>query len=424
MTGLTHNTDPGDDPALAAYAHVRQATLALCETLENEDFGLQAMAEVSPPKWHLAHTSWFFETFILKPFASGYRPFHTEFEYLFNSYYHGVGAQYPRAQRGLLSRPTVREVYEYRAWIDAHMTGLLTQTDHVNRETLLQRCELGLHHEQQHQELLCTDIKYSFSFNPLYPALRKAPLSVPLQARSPLRFVDFDAADVCIGHTGDGFHFDNEVPAHDYHLPGFRFADRLITNAEYREFIEDGGYTEPGLWLSDGWAWRQENGATHPLYWVQRDADWFEYTLYGLQAPGPGLPVSHVNYYEADAYARWCGKRLPTEQEWEAACRQRNIVSTQAAISLHPNAVGDTDGIVQMFGSLWQWTRSAYSPYPGYRPAAGAIGEYNGKFMCNQVVLRGSSCVTPPGHARASYRNFFYPKDQWQFAGIRLAGDL
>lgn len=424
MTGLTQNTDTGNDSALAAYAQIRQATLALCETLENEDFGLQAMPEASPPKWHLAHTSWFFETFILKPFAGDYRPFHPHYEYLFNSYYNGVGAQYPRAQRGLLSRPTVREVHEYRAYIDAAMNDLLAQTGHADRETILQRCELGLHHEQQHQELLCTDIKYSFSKNPLYPALRKAPLSVPPAARSPMRFMDFEAADTHTGYSGNGFHFDNEAPAHDFHLPGFRLAERLVTNAEYREFIQDGGYATPGLWLSDGWTWKQANAAVHPLYWVQRDGDWCEYTLYGLQELDPALPVSHVNYYEADAYARWCGKRLPAEQEWEAACRQHDIVPTYAAINQHPRAAGDDNGMVQMFGSLWQWTRSSYSPYPGYRPAAGAIGEYNGKFMCNQMVLRGSSCVTPPGHARASYRNFFYPNDQWQFSGIRLADDL
>ena len=424
MTGLTQKTDTGNDPVLAAYMHIRQATPALCETLENEDFGLQAMPEVSPPKWHLAHTSWFFETFVLKPFVSDYRPFHPAYEYLFNSYYHGVSAQYPRAQRGLLSRPTVLEVLDYRAYVDAAMTGLLAQTDHAERETILQRCELGLHHEQQHQELLCTDIKYSFSKNPLYPALRKVPLSVPVAAHRPMRFMNFGTAVASMGYSGNGFHFDNEVPAHDMHVQGFRLADRLVTNAEYREFMQDGGYDTPGLWLSDGWDWKQANGAAHPCYWVQWDGDWREYTLYGLQALDPELPVSHVNYYEADAYARWCGKRLPAEQEWESACRRLDIAPAHAAVSLRPGAAGDADGMVQMFGCLWQWTRSSYSPYPGYRPAAGAIGEYNGKFMCNQMVLRGSSCVTPPGHARASYRNFFYPRDQWQFAGIRLADDL
>jgi ergothioneine biosynthesis protein EgtB len=424
MMELMQNPDSGEDHALVAYAHTRRATLALCETLENEDFGLQAMAEVSPPKWHLAHTSWFFETFILKPFASSYHPFHPQYEYLFNSYYHGVGAQYPRAQRGLLSRPTVREVYEYRAYVDAHMARLLAQSDHADRETILQRCELGLHHEQQHQELLCTDIKYSFSKNPLYPALHKAPLSVPVTAYRPLRFMDFEAADISMGYAGNGFHFDNEVPVHDFRLAGFRLADRLVSNAEYLEFMRDGGYSEPAFWLSDGWAWRQEADATQPLYWLQRDGGWFEYTLYGLQALDPRLPVCHVNYYEADAYARWCGKRLPAEQEWESVCRQLNIAPVHAPTNLHPCAIDDSDGMLEMFGSLWQWTRSSYSPYPGYRPAAGAIGEYNGKFMCNQMVLRGSSCVTPPGHGRASYRNFFYPGDQWQFSGIRLADDL
>jgi len=423
VKGLTHNPSPGDDPVTAAYTGIRQATLDLCESLETEDYGLQAMPEASPPKWHLAHTTWFFETFVLKPFASGFRPFHPAFEYLFNSYYHGVGRQYPRSQRGLLSRPTVREVFDYRASTDAAMCELLAQPDHAERATILARCELGLHHEQQHQELFCTDIKYSFSFNPLYPALGVPARPVPSRARRPVRFLDFGPVDVRTGYAGDGFHFDNEAPAHIFHLEGFRLADRLVTNAEFQAFMQDGGYDTPALWLSDGWTWRLEHDAAHPLYWVSRDGDWFEYTLNGLQPLAPGLPVCHVNYYEADAYARWCGKRLPAEQEWEAACRQLDVTPTDAAIHLHPDSAGDAAGIAEMFGSLWQWTRSAYAPYPGYRPAAGAIGEYNGKFMCNQMVLRGSSCVTPPGHARASYRNFFYPGDQWQFAGIRLADD-
>ncbi len=422
MIALTNNTCPAEDPVLAAYTQIRQATLALCEPLEVEDYGLQAMPEVSPPGWHLAHTSWFFETFLLKPFAGGYRPFHPAYEYLFNSYYHGVGRQYPRAQRGLLSRPRVRDILDYRASIDAAMTGLLGQTSHPQRETILQRCALGLQHEQQHQELLCTDIKYSFSFNPLYPVLGKVPSSVPATVQRPLTFTAFETREACIGHDGSAFHFDNEAPVHRFHLPAYRLADRLITNAEYLAFMEAGGYTSPGLWLADGWLWR-ETSAAHPRYWVQQDGDWFEYTLYGLCPLDPDLPVSHVNYYEADACARWFGARLPTEQEWEAACRQLGIIPEHVPVTLHPPAADAADGIVQMFGSLWQWTRSAYSPYPGYRPAAGAIGEYNGKFMCNQLVLRGSSCVTPPGHARASYRNFFYPRDQWQFTGIRLADE-
>jgi len=423
MIDLTNNTCPAEDPVQAAYRHTRQATLVLCEPLEIEDYGLQAMPEVSPPGWHLAHTSWFFETFILKPFAGGYRPFHSAYEYLFNSYYHGVGEQYPRARRGLLSRPGVREILDYREYIDAAMTGLLADVDHAERATILQRCELGLHHEQQHQELLCTDIKFCFSFNPLYPALGRTPLAVPASARRPLAFMDFGGMDARIGYDASGFHFDNEGPAHRFHLPAFRLADRLLTNAEYRAFMEDGGYSNPGLWLADGWVWKEASEVAHPRYWVQRDGEWFEYTLHGLSPLDPDLPVSHVNYYEADACARWFGKRLPAEQEWEAACRQLGCVPEHAPVMLHPRAAGGDGGIVQMFGSLWQWTHSAYSPYPGYRPAKGAIGEYNGKFMCNQMVLRGSSCVTAPGHTRSSYRNFFYPRDQWQFTGIRLADD-
>jgi len=421
---LTNNATDSQDSVQAGYRAIRQASLDLCVPLENEDFGLQAMPETSPPKWHLAHTTWFFETFVLKPFAAGYRTFHPRYEYLFNSYYNGVGAQYPRSRRGLLSRPTVREVLDYRAAVDTAMIRLLEQADHADRETILQRSILGLHHEQQHQELLCTDIKYSLSFNPLYPALGKPAAVKPAPVRRAVNFLEFSPGDTQMGYAGRGFHFDNEAPAHTRHLPGFRFADRLVTNAEYLAFMREGGYENPEPWLADGWIWRQENAAEHPRYWVSQDGAWFEYTLCGLIPLDPDLPVSHVNYYEADAYARWCGRRLPAEQEWEAVCRRLEPAPAHHAIALHPRAAAYDGGITQMFGSLWQWTRSAYSPYPGYRPAAGAIGEYNGKFMCNQMVLRGSSCVTPPGHARPSYRNFFYPKDQWQFSGIRLADDL
>jgi len=420
---LTTDSKPVDDATVTDYRQTRRATLALCESLAIEDYGLQAMPEVSPPRWHLAHTSWFFETFILKPFDGGYRAFHPAYEYLFNSYYHGVGAQYPRAQRGLLSRPTVEEVLEYRAHIDAAMTGLLRRRGHARREVILQRCELGLHHEQQHQELLCTDIKYSFSFNPLYPALGRAPPATPSAGPRPLGFTAFEATDASIGAGGGGFHFDNEVPVHRFHVSGFRLADRLVTNGEYRAFMEDGGYTNPALWLADGWIWKESGGAAHPRYWVAQDGGWSEYTLYGLRPLDPDLPVSHVNYYEADACARWFGKRLPSEQEWESACRRLACRPEHAPVRLHPQAADPVEGVGQLFGVLWQWTRSGYSPYPGYRPDAGAIGEYNGKFMCNQMVLRGSSCVTPPGHARTSYRNFFYPRDQWQFTGIRLADE-
>ncbi len=418
-----NDTAKFSETLIALYGKSRKDSLLLCTALENEDYGLQAMPEVSPPKWHLAHTSWFYETFVLKPFVVDYRPFNAHYEYLFNSYYHGVGMQYPRAQRGLLSRPTVKEVYDYREYVDRAMSDLLAQTKHAERDTIVQRCELGINHEQQHQELLCTDIKYSFSFNPLFPALGKNQQVVTSKQQA-MNFVSFDAEEAVIGYRGEGFHFDNEEVAHRIHLPAFRLANRLVTNAEYLAFIDDGGYEKPALWLADGWDWKQKNNAAHPRYWLQKDEQWYEYTLYGLQPVNPDQPVSHVNYYEADACARWFDKRLPREQEWEAACLRQKCEPAHFPVSLHPAAAEGNNEILQMFGCLWQWTQSSYTPYPGYQPAKGAIGEYNGKFMCNQIVLRGSSCVTPPGHARPSYRNFFYPKDQWQFSGIRLADDL
>lgn len=416
-------TSSAPPPILDSFRQVRQDSLDLCRHLEIEDYGLQAMPDVSPPKWHLAHVTWFFETFILKPFAEGYQPHYELFEYMFNSYYHGVGKQYPRPRRGLLSRPTVNETLQYRQYVDEAMSALLAQEDHPQRELILQRCELGLNHEQQHQELLCTDIKYSFSFNPLYPSLAPAPSAASPQAVTGLKFIDFDSSDQQIGHSGDGFYFDNEVPRHRYHVPAFSFANRLISNGEFLAFMEDRGYQRPELWLSDGWTWNRETEAQQPRYWQQQDGEWFEYTLYGLRPLDLQQPASHISYYEADAYARWYGKRLPSEQEWESVAQIKGIQPAWQPVRFHPQAA-DTQDISQMFAGLWQWTRSAYSPYPGYRAAEGAIGEYNGKFMCNQLVLRGSSCVTPTGHARSSYRNFFYPKDQWQFTGIRLADDL
>jgi len=434
------------------FVAVRQASVELCKPLEIEDYGLQAMAEVSPPKWHLAHTSWFFETFILKPFASTagetYTPFHARFEYLFNSYYNGIGEQYLRSRRGLLSRPTVREVLDYRDHVDAAMSRLLADTQHASYPDILQRCELGLNHEQQHQELICTDIKYSFSFNPLYPSMHPSmqPSAAPAMQESAVKatnddaaggnepgYIHFDATETEVGFSGDGFHFDNEAPRHRYILQAYTLADRVISNAEYLAFVEDGGYRQPGLWLSDGWAWVKQNGIERPLYWQADDEGWHEYTLYGRVPLNLQLPLCHINYYEADAFARWMGKRLPTEYEWEHACATSHVNAEAKPISLHPHATAPDTGAANtaavntvlrdMFGSVWQWTSSGYSSYPGYRPAEGAIGEYNGKFMSSQMVLRGSSCVTPPGHARRTYRNFFYPVDRWQFSGIRLADD-
>ena len=378
------------------YRGIRAATEALCEGLEAEDFVAQSMPDASPLKWHLAHTTWFFETFVLAA-RDGYRPFDPRYRYLFNSYYEAVGARWDRPSRGLLTRPTVAEVMRYRAHVDAHML----EVDGP-REVI----ELGLHHEQQHQELMLTDVKRLFALNPLEPALRTSPTE---PARGDARqWLPFDEAVREIGDAGGGFAFDNERPRHRTLVPAFRFASRLVTAGEYAEFILDRGYQRPELWLSDGWATVQREGWQAPLYWRNDGGDgdagdFTVYTLGGRRAIDPDEPLLHVSFYEADAYARWAGARLPTEAEWEIAA------AAARAQQLH--------------GVGWQWTQSAYAPYPGYRPLAGALGEYNGKFMCNQLVLRGSSLATPSGHARDTYRNFFPPHSRWQFSSIRLAQD-
>ncbi len=400
------------------YAGVRADSLRFCSPLETEDYSLQAMADTSPPKWHLAHTTWFFETFILREHVEDYRPFNPAFEVLFNSYYNGIGAQYPRPQRGLLSRPVLQEVLDYRQHVDTAVTQLLDQ-GHPESEEISRLVELGTHHEQQHQELFFTDIKYSLSRNPLYPAYREGEIGSAAPAR-PLGWQEHPGGQVAVGHPGEDFCFDNEQPRHEVLLQPFLLADRLVTNAEYLAFMEDGGYRRPELWLSDGWAVVQERGWQAPLYWLQDGGNWREYTLYGAQSLDPARPVSHVSGYEADAYARWAGSRLPTEFEWEA-CAVNSPLEGQFVDSnrLHPEAAAEGDA--QLHGCLWEWTSSAYGPYPGYKPAAGAVGEYNGKFMANQLVLRGGSCVTSRSQLRPSYRNFFYPPDRWQFTGIRLA---
>jgi ergothioneine biosynthesis protein EgtB len=396
-----------------AFGHVRQRTLHLAEPLTAEDCCAQSMPDASPVKWHLAHTTWFFETFILEPREPGFRPHNPAFRVLFNSYYNGVGAKHPRAQRGLLTRPTLAEVHAYRADVDARMLHLLASApDDAGLAALV---ELGLQHEQQHQELILTDVKHLLSRNPLYPPYIDSalPASGPVE---PLAWIDFDGGLAEIGHAGGGFAFDNESPRHRAYLEPFALASRLVTNGEYLDFIEAGGYRDPSLWLSDGWDLVADGTLAAPLYW-QRDGDrWREFTLHGLQALDPARPVTHVSLYEADAYARWRGARLPTEAEWEFAARDAALTCGD----LHPRAAGSS-GLAQMFGECWQWTASSYAPYPGFVPAAGAIGEYNGKFMVNQYVLRGSSCATPHGHARASYRNFFPAGARWQFTGIRLA---
>ncbi|MCW8108415.1 ergothioneine biosynthesis protein EgtB [Alteromonas ponticola] len=404
------------------YQRVREMTLWLCKPLLIEDYGLQAEAAVSPPKWHLAHTTWFFETFVLKKYDTKYSVYHPEFEFLFNSYYQGVGPQYLRPNRGLLSRPTLEQVEEYRQIVDESMLRLLENCDASEISALV---ELGINHEQQHQELLLTDIKYSFSFNPLFPVYADFPLASKYESVPSLRWQAFEQSLFRQGFSGQGFHFDNETPAHEVVVQPFQMANRLITNQEFLLFIEDGGYSNPLLWLSDGWQVVQQYNWSAPLYWRCIDGQWFEYTLHGLSALIDELPVTHVSYYEADAFARWAGKMLPTEAQWEFAQftvknRQHHLLLHTAEPVFHPQAANLSDSLSQLLGSCWEWTHSAYLPYPGYRPLPGAVGEYNGKFMCNQMVLKGGSCVTPRDHIRTSYRNFFYPKDRWQFSGIRL----
>ena len=414
------------------FHQIRNFTDALCAGLEPEDCVVQSMPDVSPTKWHLAHTTWFFETFILKKFIPGYRAEIPEYAYLFNSYYNAAGDMHRRDLRGLISRPTVSQAQRYRASVDSHIDDLLSNPD----ESLLDEMEailvLGFHHEQQHQELLITDIKHVFAQNPLYPVFRAAEERTATECR-PCRFIDFEETVTAIGHDGDGFAYDNEGPRHQALVPAFSLATRPVTNGEFIAFIEDNGYSRPEFWLSLGWMTVNEQRWNAPLYWTKRDGAWWNFTLSGLRPVDQSEPVTHVSYFEADAYANWAGARLPTEFEWERAALscpiEGNFVETER---FHPVAAGsavlaDKAGkdqrLHQMFGDVWEWTRSAYSPYPGYRAAPGALGEYNGKFMCNQYVLRGGSCATSRSHIRRTYRNFFQPEKRWQFTGIRLARD-
>jgi len=407
-----------DSAELSERVHrVRQRSLALIRGLSAEDMQVQVAEHASPTKWHLAHTSWFFERFILTQENPDYRVFHADFDYLFNSYYVTAGSMHPRPQRGFLTRPGIDEVLAYRQHVDDALQTLLASP---LTPALRQLVELGLHHEQQHQELLLTDIKQVLAANPLEPALTlNAPgISSPAPA---LAFHDGPEGVCEIGHAGDAFTFDNEGPRHRVFLHSHALANRLVTNGEYREFIRDGGYDDPALWLSDGWALKCDAGWQRPLYWDS--ALETEFTLAGRQPIDPHAPATHLSFYEADAFARWAGARLPTEAEWELAAAAVLPAGGPEPDTddWHPTGSDHGSGMQQLFGQCWQWTASAYSPYPGYSPPAGAIGEYNGKFMCNQMVLRGSSCATPGGHARVTYRNFFYPSDRWQFSGIRLA---
>lgn len=402
---------------LDRYQSVRRVSEQICQPLAIEDYILQAMPDVSPPKWHLAHTTWFFETFLLVPHLPSYEVFHPKFGYLFNSYYEAVGARHPRPQRGLLSRPTVEEVYCYRAYVDQAMEQFLKQVRDSPIESLIL---LGLHHEQQHQELLLTDIKYNLAINPLRPAYRSTLSSPSEPVALKERWLDYPGGLYAIGHEGKDFAFDNESPRHSVYLQDYWLASRLVTNEEYLEFMQAGGYHNPEYWLAEGWATVQAEQWRSPLYWEQIEGDWWVMTLAGLRPLDESEPVCHVSFYEADAYARWADKRLPTEAEWEVAANHVELKGNFLESGrLHPTAA--TGSSHQLFGDVWEWTQSAYLPYPGFHPASGAVGEYNGKFMCNQMVLRGGSCVTAQSHIRSSYRNFFPAAARWQFSGIRLA---
>lgn len=405
-----------DHSLQSAYAAVRSRSLKLAEPLSPEDCCAQSMPDASPIKWHLAHTTWFFETFILEAREADFTPFDPAFRVLFNSYYNGIGARHPRPQRGLLTRPSLDAVKAYRLDVDRRIGALLG--DGID-EALAGLVELGLQHEQQHQELMLTDVKHLLAQNPLWPAYAAGPLD-PAEPAPPLDWIAFDGGLAEIGYGGTGFCFDNELPRHRTYVAPFALAARLVTNGDYLAFVEAGGYRDPALWLAEGWDRVCAGEITRPLYWVEQDDGWHEFTLHGLQPLDPARPVTHVSLYEADAYARWAGARLPTEAEWEFAARQASVRSGAAH---HPAAAlaNHGAGLQQMFGACWQWTSSSYAPYPGYAPAPGAIGEYNGKFMVNQYVLRGASCATPDGHARPSYRNFFPSGARWQFTGIRLA---
>lgn len=410
---------------ISRFDEVRAFSERFCESLTTEDYVIQSMPDVSPTKWHLAHTTWFFETFVLKPFDQGYRSGNPEYEYLFNSYYNAVGEQFPRPRRGLLSRPTVEQTYAYRHTVDERVRALLRNfKDEAPRE-LLDMIELGLHHEQQHQELMVTDIKHVLSCSPLFPALIQENEAADIDSMPPMTWHAYPEGMRWIGHDGEGFAYDNEGPRHRRFLHGFEIASRLVTNGEYLAFMEDCGYSRPEFWLSEGWATVNAEGWRAPMYWFREGESWWQYTLSGKRAVRPDEPVAHVSYFEADAYARWAGARLPTESEWEAASADATTHGAWAEDGcFHPTPAWTADReLVQFFGDLWEWTQSSYAPYPGYRPAAGAVGEYNGKFMCNQYVLRGGSCATSRTHIRATYRNFFPAHSRWQFMGIRLARD-
>jgi ergothioneine biosynthesis protein EgtB len=408
------------------YHEVRRFTMALCEPLELEDYVAQSMTEASPTKWHIAHTTWFFETFVLERYDESYRPFHPQYSFLFNSYYNAVGERVARPIRGLMTRPTVADVRRYREHVDEAILALLERAKGPAFQRARSLIEIGLQHEQQHQELILIDLKHLLSLNSMRPVYRPSlERSGPTEA-GPMHWIGFDEGIYRIGHEGDEFAWDNESPRHRVFLNRFQIGDRLVTNREYLAFMADGGYERPELWLDEGWATVQANGWKAPRYWERDGDDWKHFTLSGMRSLDPEEPVCHVSFYEAHAFAWWTGARLPTESEWEIAAAERpiegNFVEQQRC---HPAicAQDESGAVRQAFGDAWEWTQSAYRPYPGYRAAEGALGEYNGKFMCNQFVLRGGSCVTPQSHVRSTYRNFFHAPARWVVTGIRLARD-
>jgi ergothioneine biosynthesis protein EgtB len=433
---LQRGAAPASDAALTLrYAAIRERTMALAAPLSEADAQVQSMADASPTKWHLAHTTWFFETFVLERFESGFAPHHPAFRVLFNSYYQGVGEQHPRPQRGLVTRPSLDEVRAYRQAVDERVAALLRRGDAPAEQTteVATLIELGLQHEQQHQELILTDLKHLLSCNPMAPMYKP---QWPLARVEPVagEWIAFEGGTVEIGHDGDGFSFDNESPRHAVLLRPHALGNRLVTHGEWLAFMEDGGYTDARWWLAAGWDWRRANAIEAPAYWHRDGERWSCFTLHGRVPIDPHTPIVHVSYFEADAYANWRAAhdgvpcRLPTEAEWEHAARAQALLASGNFVesgALHPMPIGRaTGGLMQMFGDVWEWTASPYTPYPGFRPWGGAVGEYNGKFMVNQYVLRGGSCATPRSHIRASYRNFFPSDARWQFSGVRLARDL
>lgn len=425
MTVQTQNNKTSKN-LLADYQKVRQQTERLCQPLQSEDFVVQPAADVSPPKWHLGHSTWFFENFILAEHLRDYQLFDERLNFIFNSYYESQGPRILRSHRGNITRPGVEVIYDYRRYVDEHMAKLLQMPVSAELQDFI---ILGLHHEQQHQELLVTDIKYILGNNPFFPVYETSAEVLPLKGESEglkNHWIPIQEGLYQIGYQGDGFCFDNELSAHQVYLPAFEIQDRLVTNAEYLEFINDGGYGRFEFWLSEGWEWAKQLEVKAPLYWYEQEDEWWQYTLHGLRHLHPNEPVTHVSYFEAEAYARWRGLRLPTEFEWEATCNQLykgelppdgNFVESEY---FHPIAKQHEHDF-QMLGNVWEWTASAYLPYPDFPRLKGALGEYNGKFMVNQMVLRGGSCATPASHIRPTYRNFFQTDKRWQFTGIRLA---